>query len=123
MQHYDLLLKNAALFDVGSGLDLAISGGKIAAVGPGLAGEAGEVIDLDGRLVVPGFVESHTHLDKAFTVGEDDFATLEEAAGVILQRQAGMPREQVLEDIKSRSRNDTLFKCLRQIVFIDGRAS
>ena len=104
MGHCELLLRNGTVFDVGGGLDIAIVGGRIAAIGAGLDLPADQVIDLGGRVVVPGFVESHTHLDKAFTVGEDDFATLEEAAGVILRRQADLPREKVVEDIKARSR-------------------
>ena len=73
----DLLIKNATLFDIGAGLDLAVTGGRIAQLGPHLAVEAGQVIDAAGKLVIPAFVDSHTHLDKAFTVGEDDFATLQ----------------------------------------------
>ncbi len=45
---------------------LAISGGTITAVGPAeavlpLAGPHTEIIDLGGRLVVPGFIDTHLH--------------------------------------------------------------
>ena len=104
MPHCDLLIKNGNLFDVGNGLDLAVTDGRIAQIGPRLAWEADEVIDAAGALVLPSFVDSHTHLDKAFTMGEDDFATLQEAAGVILARQGELSHEALIEDIKARSR-------------------
>jgi len=39
-------------------------GGKIAAIAPRLEADGG-VIDLDGRLVSAGFIETHIHLDKS----------------------------------------------------------
>jgi len=56
---YDLVLKNARLDSVV--VDLGIRDGRFAAIGPDLG--AGE--DLGGRLVIPGFVETHVHLDKS----------------------------------------------------------
>jgi len=48
----------------GERLDLAVAGGRIAAIGPDLP--RGTVAqDLGGRLLVPGFCEAHVHLDKA----------------------------------------------------------
>ncbi len=45
---------------------LAVTGGRIAAVGPAgvvrrLGGDATRVVDLEGRLVLPGFIDSHAH--------------------------------------------------------------
>ena len=60
----DLLLRNATL--TGSDrLDLAVHEGVIVDRGPGLEYTAVEVLDLDGRVLIPGFVESHVHLDIA----------------------------------------------------------
>ena len=63
---YDLLIKNGFLVD-GSGMpgyhgDLAVSGGKIAAMGK-VEGSAKEVIDARHLVVAPGFVDVHTHYD------------------------------------------------------------
>lgn len=44
--------------------DIAIADGRIAAVAPAITADA-PVQDLGGRLVVPGFVETHIHLDKS----------------------------------------------------------
>ena len=61
----DLVLKNARLPGRGDALaDIAISSGKIAAIEPNIA-TVGPVIDAGGRLVAPGFIETHIHLDKS----------------------------------------------------------
>src|ERR1700739_2425483 len=61
----DLILRNARRVGAEQALtDIGITGGKIAAIEPHIAGE-GETIDLGGRLVSPGFVETHIYLDKS----------------------------------------------------------
>jgi N-acyl-D-amino-acid deacylase len=63
---YDLLIKNGWVVD-GSGrpryrADVGVSGGKIAAIGR-IRESAREVLDADGQVVAPGFVDGHTHMD------------------------------------------------------------
>lgn len=53
------VLKNATLVD-GTIADIAISGDKITGIGKSLEGL--EVIDCDGLIALPGFVDLHTHL-------------------------------------------------------------
>lgn len=61
----DLILRNARIAGADRGTtDIGIDVGKIAAVSPNLAAD-GEAIDLAGRLVSPGFIETHIHLDKS----------------------------------------------------------
>jgi cytosine deaminase len=61
----DLILRNARPVGAEQAvIDIGIAQGKIAAIEPNLAAE-GETIDLRGRLVSPGFVETHIHLDKS----------------------------------------------------------
>jgi cytosine/creatinine deaminase len=60
----DLVLHNCRLPERLDPVDLAIADGRIVAVGSP-AGPARETFDLDGRLVTPGLVEAHIHLDKA----------------------------------------------------------
>ncbi|MEM7522991.1 MAG: amidohydrolase family protein [Pseudomonadota bacterium] len=65
----DLLIKNAALPDGRTGVDIACENGRIAAVAPGVTAEAARVIDAAGHLVAPPFVDPHFHMDAALSLG------------------------------------------------------
>ena len=43
--------------------DLRVEGDKIAQIGPGLSAGSCQVIDASGKLVFPGFIDTHTHLE------------------------------------------------------------
>lgn len=63
---YDLIIQNGTIVD-GSGLpryrgDVGIVHGKIASIGKIRAG-AKDVLDADGHIVAPGFIDGHTHMD------------------------------------------------------------
>ena len=62
----DTILRNARVEDGTDRplVDIGIEGGRIAAIEPGVRA-GGEEIDAGGRLVTPGFVETHIHLDKS----------------------------------------------------------
>ena len=61
----DLILRNAVLVGGdGGAVDIGIEDGRIAVIEAGLAAQ-GETLDLAGRLLSPGFIETHIHLDKA----------------------------------------------------------
>jgi cytosine deaminase len=66
---FDTILRNGRIAGLEHGpVDVGVRDGRIAAVGPKL--EAGATdrtreFALDGRLVIPGFVETHIHLDKS----------------------------------------------------------
>ncbi|QJP12218.1 amidohydrolase family protein [Starkeya sp. ORNL1] len=66
---FDLLLRNANLPDGRTGIDIACEGGKILGVEPNIEGEAGQVIEADGRLVAPPFVDPHFHMDATLSLG------------------------------------------------------
>ena len=62
----DTLFRNLRLGD-GTPSAIAVSGGCISAIGTEAeALPAPKVIDLEGALVLPGFVEGHIHLDTSF---------------------------------------------------------
>src|SRR5271157_1478592 len=97
----DLILRNARRIGAEQELtDIGIAGGKIAAIEPRLAAE-GETIDLGGRLISPGFVETHIHLDKSCILDRctSDRGDLEEAiAEVATAKKAFTP-----EDVHARA--------------------
>jgi len=63
---HDLLIRNGWVVDGSGGArrraDVAVSGGRITAIGK-VEGPAAEVVDADGLIVCPGFVDPHTHYD------------------------------------------------------------
>jgi cytosine deaminase len=97
----DLLLRGARLPDRQSLADIAITGDRIVAVDP-VARPAHETIELGGRLVTPGLVESHIHLDKALLTDRvsTTAGTLEEAIRLTGQAK----RTFTAEDITARAR-------------------
>lgn len=58
--------------------DVAIAGGRIAAVGQGLA-EGAREIDAGGKLVLPGGIDSHTHIEQVSAGGLLNADTFESA--------------------------------------------
>ena len=66
---YDLIIKGGLVIDPSVGLDairdVAIVGGKIAAVDANIAGDAKETIDARGKIVAPGLIDIHTHAGRS----------------------------------------------------------
>ena len=63
----DLVLKNGRFFDLVTGelvaSDIAICGERIVGTGHDYAGR--EEIDIEGRIVVPGFIDTHLHIESS----------------------------------------------------------
>jgi dihydropyrimidinase len=82
---FDTIVKNGTVVTATDTYiaDVAISNGKISALGAGLPIEnTSKVIDASGKLVLPGGIDVHTHLDMPFggTTSADDFETGTRAA-------------------------------------------
>jgi cytosine/creatinine deaminase len=60
----DLVLRGGII--AGMQQDVSIQAGRIRQIAPALSTPAQKTIDITGKLVMPGFVESHIHPDKAF---------------------------------------------------------
>ena len=65
----DLLVRDATLPDGRTGQDIAVRNGRIVAVEPRIAAEAGRMIDAAGQLVSPPFVDPHFHMDATLSLG------------------------------------------------------
>ncbi|MGI8860393.1 MAG: dihydropyrimidinase [Rubrobacteraceae bacterium] len=57
--------------------DVLVEDGRIFAVGANIDPEEAEVVDASGKLVMPGFIDGHTHMDMPFggTMTADDWAS------------------------------------------------
>ena len=97
----DLLLRGAWLTGRDGLVDIAIEGERIVAI-DAIARPARDTFDLGGRLVTPGLVEAHIHLDKALLMDRISATagTLDEA----LRLTAEAKRAFTAEDITSRAR-------------------
>ncbi|MCU0564214.1 MAG: D-aminoacylase [Desulfobacterales bacterium] len=65
---YELIIRRATIAD-GTGAaefsgDAAVAGGRFVAVAPRVEGEAAQVIDADGLVLAPGFIDIHCHSDR-----------------------------------------------------------
>ena len=94
----DLILRNARLD--GEPVDVAVSGGRIERVAPGIDGPATREIDAEGRLLSPPFVKSHVHLDTTLTAGQprwNESGTLFEGIRIWSERKKEISREDVMD--------------------------
>ncbi|MEM3851566.1 MAG: amidohydrolase family protein [Methanomassiliicoccales archaeon] len=100
MPEMELVVANARIDDSKPLADIGVSNGRIAEIGKGLKGKT--VIDADGDVVVPTFVESHIHLDKALLekVRPNLEGTLSAAIRITGELKKGFQYDEVL----SRSR-------------------
>ena len=66
-QHFDILLQGGRVIDPATNFDgladVAVTGGRIAAVAPGIpASAARQVVDVSGKLVIAGMIDTHGHV-------------------------------------------------------------
>jgi dihydropyrimidinase len=110
-----ILIKNGRIITADSDqvADIFIEGEKINAIGKNLSMRADETIDASGKLVFPGSIDPHVHLDMPFmgTFSSDNYETGTRAAlfggttmviDFILQKQ-GNSLQSALEEWRSRS--------------------
>lgn len=91
---------NAVIYKHDGASEILVEEGKIKAIGTNL-GDADEVIDLGGRVVIPPYVDSHLHLDYYMT-GQTDKAknetgTLFEAIDIWNDFKKGTTKEEMKE--------------------------
>ncbi len=105
----DLILRNASVGD-GRRVDIGVAEGKIKAIASKVEA-SGLEIDLAGGLVVPGFIETHIHLDKSCILERcnSESGTLAEA----IEQVSRAKREFTADDVVARA-SRTLDKAIVQ---------
>jgi cytosine/creatinine deaminase len=105
----DLVIRNARLIGRGEApVDIGVSGSRIAAVEPHISSDA-RIVDVAGRLVAPGFVETHIHLDKSCILDRCDMTDGGIAAAI---REAAVAKANfTAEDVYARAKR-TLEKAI-----------
>src|SRR5438874_11336919 len=91
-----------ARLPTGAIADVVIDGDRIARLGAGAADGLNDRLDCSGKLVLPGFVDGHVHLDKVLIREElrEHDGTLGGAIAAIHERK----RRYTVEDVRARAR-------------------
>jgi cytosine deaminase len=102
MEPFDLVIAAGRLAPDGRQADIGVRGGTVAALGDLTGAAARQRVDAGGRFVVPGFVDAHVHLDKAYLLPRTPSreGTLAEAIRVTGEAK----RAFTVEDIRGRAR-------------------
>jgi len=98
-----MIIKNAKLRGKEGLWQLHIENGQFVKIARELEGISGEVLDVNGCLVLPPFIEPHIHLDSTLTAGEPEWnksGTLFEG----IQRWSERKEFLTVDDVKQRSK-------------------
>jgi cytosine deaminase len=106
----DLTLHNVTLpARPGEAMDIGVHGAKIVEItGANHLGRGERALDLDGRIVLPGFVETHIHLDKSCIL---DRCQMKGGLQDAIAEVVGLKADFTAEDVASRAAK-TLRKCV-----------
>lgn len=102
----DLTLRRAVVQGRQEPVDICIQGGRIVRIAPSGERSEGPVLDVQERLVLPGFVDTHMHLDKCLVAERFDrqVTTLDEARALMNQAKANFTPH----DVQGRARRAIL---------------
>jgi N-acyl-D-amino-acid deacylase len=90
---YDLLIRNATVVDGTRApryaADVAVAGGKIAAIGRMDAARAAVEVDASGKVAAPGFIDAHTHDDRLMLSAPDMAAKVSQGVTTVVAGNCG----------------------------------
>src|SRR5271167_459320 len=93
---YDLVIRGGTVFDgtgaAGTEGDVAIAGGRIAAVARRIAQRGAEEIDARGMAVAPGFIDIHSHGDGSLNADPRAESLVRQGITTIVVGQDGSSR-------------------------------
>ena len=94
MAHYDLIIRGATVIDGTRApryqADIAVGGGRIAAIGRMDADDAEVEIDGSGRVAAPGFIDSHTHDDRLMLSAPEMTAKVSQGVTTVIAGNCGI---------------------------------
>ena len=90
---YDILIKNGRLLD-GTGsppmaAQVAVKDGKIVKIARSISGAAKQTVDAAGKVVTPGFIDSHSHSDNQFFKCPEQIEKVEQGITTSVAGQCG----------------------------------
>jgi N-acyl-D-amino-acid deacylase len=98
MSRYDTLILNANVVD-GSGeigpafdpaLDIGLYGGEIVDIGVSLSRSARHIIDAEGKILAPGFIDTHTHDDLSVVKTPEMLAKISQGVTTVIVGNCGI---------------------------------
>ena len=101
-----LVIRNASIHGVSGSRDIGVDGGRITSIEPTVQGQGDREIDGGGNLVSAGFVDAHTHLDKALVLDRYDWGQREMQATPRLTsvvESDKMKRHFTADDVRQRA--------------------
>lgn len=114
-----MIIKNAQIGNDTEKVDIVIQDGKFKSIKPAGAVEDpadSNVLNLDGKMILPPFIESHVHLDATRTAGEPHWnmsGTLFEGIATWAERKESLTKKDVMdrarETIRHQAKNGVGF--------------
>ena len=117
MGEKDMLIKNARIENNEELADLRVKDGIFEQIGKLEPAQDEEILDLNGKLLLPPFVESHVHLDTCLTAGDPAWnmsGTLFEGIELWSRRKEKLSKD----DIKERVRKAVSMYALNGVQYI-----
>ena len=101
--HYDLLIRGGTVIDGTRAprfdADVGIVGGRIVAIGDLAQHSADRIVDAVGRIVAPGFIDSHTHDDQAVLVQPDMTFKVSQGVTTVVAGNCGISAAPLRDDM------------------------
>ena len=117
---HDILIRNGLVID-GSGApgvraDIAVDGNRIAAIAPGLPDDGFKMLDANGLVVAPGFIDIKTHSDFTIPINPKAESKVRQGVTTEIVGHCGFSvapclaeKVQLLRTISARPRRGCLF--------------